>query len=61
MMLKPDQKIYQNTTTWALQELFNAHEPELWLFGHWHKSVTIQYGRTKFVCLDELETYQITI
>lgn len=60
MMLKPDQKLYQNTTTWALQELLNAHEPELWLFGHWHQSITIQYGRTKFVCLDELETYQIT-
>lgn len=52
-------RIYENTTGWALQELLNIHEPELWLFGHWHRSKTIQYGKTKFMCLDELETYDI--
>jgi predicted phosphodiesterase len=52
-------RIFQNNTTWALQELLNIHEPKLWIFGHWHKSRTIQYGKTKFVCLDELETYDI--
>lgn len=58
-MLPSGSRIYENTTGWALQELLNIHEPELWLFGHWHKSKTIQYGKTKFVCLDELEIYDI--
>jgi predicted phosphodiesterase len=60
-MLNPGDKIYENTTGWALNELLNIHEPDLWLFGHWHESRTIQYGRTKFVCLDELETYDIIV
>jgi len=58
-MLNPGDRVYENTTGWALQELLNIHEPELWIFGHWHRSRTIQYGNTKFICLDELETYDI--
>lgn len=59
IMLENRGRTYENITSWALQELLNIHEPKLWLFGHWHKSRTIQYGKTKFVCLDELETYSI--
>ena len=59
LMLQPDQRIYENITGWALNELLNIHQPDLWLFGHWHQSRTIKYGNTKFVCLDELETYDI--
>jgi len=59
MMLEPGQRVYENMTGWALQELLNNHEPEYWFFGHWHKSRTINYGKTTFVCLDELETYTI--
>ena len=33
MMLKPNQRVYENTTGWALQELLNIHEPEYWFFG----------------------------
>jgi predicted phosphodiesterase len=58
-MLLPHQRIYENMTGWALNELLNIHQPDLWLFGHWHDSRTIRYGNTKFVCLDELETYDI--
>jgi len=58
-MLEPNGRIYQNITGWALQELFNIHQPKMWFFGHWHKSRQIQYGNTKFVCLDELETYNL--
>jgi predicted phosphodiesterase len=59
LMLQPDQRIYENITGWALNELLNIHQPDLWLFGHWHQSRTIKYGNTKFVCLDELETHDI--
>lgn len=59
-MIKPDQRIFENNTTWALQELYNIHQPKLWFFGHWHHSRQIQYGNTKFICLNELETYVLT-
>lgn len=58
-MLSPNHRIYQNITNWALQELFNIHQPKRWFFGHHHQSKTIQYGNTKFICLDELETYSL--
>lgn len=60
MMLEPGQRIYENMTGWALQELLNIHEPKYWFFAHWHQSRTMQYGNTKFICLDELETYELT-
>lgn len=58
-MIKPDQRIFENNTTWALQELYNIHQPKLWFFGHWHHSRQIQHGNTKFICLNELETYTL--
>lgn len=52
-------RIYQNITSWALQELYNAHQPKIWIHGHFHLSKTVQYGDTKFVCLNELETFVV--
>lgn len=59
MLLDPGQPIYQNTTGWALQELFNIHQPKLWLFGHYHRSWSEIIGKTKFICLNELETIDL--
>lgn len=52
-------RIYQNITGWALNELFNIHQPDLWVHGHYHVSKTTTFGKTKFVCLKELETLEI--
>ena len=59
-MLEPGQRAYENITSWALQELYNIHQPKLWFYAHWHRSVKIQHGNTQFVCLNELETYTLT-
>jgi predicted phosphodiesterase len=58
-LLPPGAIVYQNMTGWALQELFNIHEPDLWIFGHYHVSKKIKRGRTNFVCIGELETLDI--
>lgn len=50
---------YQNLTSWGLNELFNIHQPKIWIHGHYHQSKTTEYGNTKFICLNELETYSI--
>ena len=52
-------RIYQNITGWALNELFNIHQPDLWIHGHYHVSKTTTFGKTKFICLKELETLEI--
>lgn len=57
--IEPNAKVYENITNWALGELYNIHQPKLWCHGHYHLSKTTVYGDTKFVCLNELETYEI--
>lgn len=44
----------------AFQEMFAAHQPELWVFGHWHTHYDFCHNRTRFVCLNELETFDAT-
>lgn len=58
-LLDPWAKIYQNKTGWALQELFNIHQPKLWRFGHYHKKWSMDVNGTNFKCLDELEIERI--
>jgi predicted phosphodiesterase len=57
----PHAKRYENITGWALGELYKIHQPKLFIHGHYHVSKTTQYGDTKFVCLNELETYLLTV
>lgn len=49
----------KSITSNGLERLLEEHEPDLWIFGHHHKSVNTMIGNTNFVCLDELETYEI--
>ena len=58
-LLPPGSKIYENTTGWALNELFNIHQPKIWRFGHYHKSWRMTINRTDFRCLNELEIENI--
>lgn len=46
-------------TSHILQALLEIHEPELWMFGHYHLSRNEQIGKCNFVCLAELETYEL--
>lgn len=55
----PYSRVYENITNWALGELYKIHSPRLFIHGHYHQSKTTIYGDTKFICLDELETYRL--
>lgn len=48
-------------TSHALQECLEVHRPRIWIFGHHHRSIKkeILGYRTKFICLNILETYRI--
>jgi hypothetical protein len=59
-LLPPDAKVYENITSWALEELFNIHQPKFWRFGHFHQSWRKVINGTDFRCLNELETEILT-
>lgn len=47
--------LYRNRTSVGLQAIFDAHQPELWIFGHWHIAKQHKINNTVFICLGELE------
>lgn len=46
-------------TAHLLQALLDVHEPELWVFGHFHISKNEKIGNCTFICLQELETLNL--
>ena len=50
-------------TSQVLQEMLNQHEPDEWVFGHYHVDQTfyIPGRKTKFTCVTELSTYEVEI
>jgi hypothetical protein len=60
-ILDRNQRKYENLTGWALQELFNIHQPKKWRFAHYHKSWNMNISGTDFRCLNELETELLTV
>jgi len=49
-----DPSTFSTNTQLLLEECINVHQPELWVFGHFHKDVELVYKGTRFVCLPEL-------
>ena len=43
----------------ALQAVLEACKPTVWIFGHHHKSVRKEINGCLFICLDELECYEL--
>lgn len=39
----------------AFQSMWSGHSPEMWIFGHWHRSFDQVMNGTRFICLAELE------
>lgn len=50
---------YNDVTSQFLQLLLEQHQPELWIFGHFHNNINIKVNGTNFICLGELQTYKI--
>lgn len=49
----------KSRTNQGLQACFEVHQPELWIFGHHHKSKDEFINGTRFVCLRELEIFDL--
>lgn len=46
-------------TRWAFDMMLEQHRPDLWVFGHWHRSARQTIKGTDCICLDELEVVDI--
>jgi DNA repair exonuclease SbcCD nuclease subunit len=54
MFLNSDKsKLFPNNTIAFLELMFNLWEPELWVFGHWHRTRELTVGRTRFLCVGQ--------
>lgn len=51
---------YPTRTSQALSSMFQHHVPSYWFFAHHHKSWRQNVMGCNFVCLDELETIDIS-
>lgn len=45
----------------ALQRMLDFHQPDLWVFGHWHTTQKKQIGNTEFVCVGKNEYIDIDL
>jgi hypothetical protein len=50
---------WPNATGALLQRFWMTHQPDLWVFGHHHRSFDQTINGTRFVCLNELEVLRI--
>jgi predicted phosphodiesterase len=50
-----------NPTAFALDEMLQYHQPDIWVFGHWHSNIKFKHQKTWFVCVDELSAYRINL
>lgn len=50
-----------NHTSQFLAQCWEIHKPDMWIYGHHHKSNTKQWGPTTFICLAELEYLDLEV
>lgn len=56
--IKNSPAFHNRTSDGLLSAMFKAHSPELWIFGHYHRSFDSVINGTRFVCLAELEVFE---
>jgi predicted phosphodiesterase len=50
---------YKTRTGLALERMFELHQPNLYVFGHWHSDADKVINGTRFICLNELSYVDI--
>lgn len=59
--LFPGKQNFESHTGNLLEQMFRAHKPDIWVFGHWHRTVSDTVEGTTFQCLGELETLELNL
>ena len=53
--------VYPNRTSAWFDRFFEAHQPDEWYFGHWHKTMAHKHGRTTFQCIGTLDYIDVEL
>lgn len=48
-------------TRQAFGAFYGLHQPRVWIYGHWHFSFDEVIGKTRFICLNELEVKDVEV
>ncbi|MDE3023565.1 MAG: hypothetical protein KGI54_17230 [Pseudomonadota bacterium] len=48
-------------TALALQAMYEAHQPKIWLYGHWHMDFEFQAPVTKFLCVNQNQSIDLNV
>lgn len=51
----------ESRTRAAFETMFEIHKPDAWFFGHWHMTKHLNVLGTEFMCLNELDTYELDL
>jgi hypothetical protein len=54
-------QMHHPRTEQFLEHMFSAHQPEIWLFGHYHCNWDQVIRGTRFVCIDELFCFDFDV
>lgn len=54
-----DKSIYPSRTRQAFTAMFRKHQPQHWVFGHWHHTLRTERDGCTFTCLGELDGLEI--
>jgi DNA repair exonuclease SbcCD nuclease subunit len=49
-----DPETFRTRTGQALQKMFDSHQPDYWICGHYHRRTEFTVGKTQFIALDML-------
>jgi predicted phosphodiesterase len=52
---------YEARTQTYFDQMLQIHQPQVWIFGHWHKDVMGVHMNTAFICLNELSYVDIEL
>jgi hypothetical protein len=52
---------YKTRTAQAFDAMLDIHQPDFWVFGHWHHTMRHKYGNTTFMCLGELDYIDVDL
>lgn len=61
LLIRREKLEFPSRTRQALQSMWETHQPQTWIFGHWHQSWTATLNGTRFICLNELEALDMDL
>ncbi len=56
---QPGKSAALTQTRQSFQAMWQRHEPDIWIFGHWHLSMDKKIAGTRFVCLNLTEAIDL--